>query len=491
MGIRVGLRLQIGITLLILTALTVALVGVVVLNLMEQSLTARERTAGVEALSLGLQRLERELHPGEPLDSEANQTVVSSIAQSLVDSGLVDRVEVFSAGVCVAVYPPNLQPLDVDPPESERIDANRSNHPELGPLIVANGPIRLADDKLGTLRTVHSTMSGVSHLRSAQLLIGLYTLLAAVLSVIVGYILLTRIIVGPIRRIGVAAQRIAEGDHASRVSVRSQNEIGWLAQNVNHMLDRLDSGRRELRQKIDALARAKADLEDAQEAMIRSEKLASIGQLAAGVAHEVGNPLSAVIGLVELLQDDTTVPGDESEDVLRRIEKELMRINQIIRDLLDYSRTSDEEPENASLELAVGNTLKLVEAQPRFRAIEVEVTVEKQLPLVAMSNDRLVQVLLNLLLNAAEAMEGSGVITIAAHSEPDQVILSVEDDGPGIDVAAEGRVFEPFFTTKPPGKGTGLGLAICERMIETAGGRIEVSNLQTGGARFVLTLPKS
>ena len=483
------MRLQIGITLLVLTALTVALIGVVVLNLMEQSLTARERSVGEQALGLGLDRLERELVPEEPLDSESNLEVVTQIARALVDSGLVDRVDVFTAGDRIAVYPQNLPPLDITGPRSGQIDADHVTHPELGPLIVASGPIQLAGREMGTMRTVHSTVSGASWLRSAQLLIGLYTLLAAVLAVIVGYVLLTRIIVAPIRRIGVATKRIAEGDHASRVSLRSQNEIGWLAQNVNHMLDRLDSGRRELRQKIDALAQANAELEDAQEAMIRSEKLASIGQLAAGVAHEVGNPLSAVIGLVELLQDDPSVPSEQREDVLRRIEKELMRINQIIRDLLDYSRTPDEEAQDASLQLAVSNTLKLVEAQPTFRTIDVKVSMEEQLPLVAMNNDRLVQVLLNLLLNAAEAMDGEGTITVTARREVGEVRLSVEDNGPGIDAEAVGRVFEPFFTTKPPGKGTGLGLAICERIVETAGGTIEVTNLETGGARFALTLP--
>ena len=458
---------------------------------MERSLSDRERTVGSQALSLGLDRLERELVSEEPLESQANRAAVETIAHSLVESGLVDRVELYSAGECIAVYPSNLPALEVALQGRDRFGVRRLDLPELGPMIVAEGVVTSQGRQVGILRTVHSTMTGVSQLRSAQLLIGLYTLLSAVFVVIIGYVLLTRIIVSPIRRIGVAAQRIAEGDHASRVKLRSQNEIGWLAQNVNHMLDRLDEGRSNLQQQVEALGRAKAELEDAQEAMIRSEKLASIGQLAAGVAHEMGNPLSAVIGLVELMKDGEAVSEDEREDVLSRIEKELMRINRIIRDLLDYSRTPVEEADSSSLQLAVESVVKLVEAQPIFRDVEIDVKLDDQLPLVAVSNDRLVQILLNLLLNAAEAMEGSGKIKISACQDQEQLRLCVEDDGPGIDPEVWNRLFEPFFTTKASGKGTGLGLAICERIVETAGGKIEVDSGPPTGAKFTVTLRKS
>jgi len=318
----------------------------------------------------------------------------------------------------------------------------------------------------------------------------LYVLLATGLAVITGYVLLTWIIVSPIRRIGLAAQRVAEGDRASRVGTRSGNEIGWLAENFNHMLDHLEEGRRTLENRVEDLRRAKSELEEVHEAVIRSERLATIGQLAAGVAHEVGNPLSAVVGLVELLEHDLDADPVERRDMLRRIEAELMRINRTIRDLLDFSRSSDDQEARASLPFVLDSVLKLVSAQPNFRKVDIEVDLSEEVEWIRVGPDHLTQVLLNLLINAADAMGGEGRISVSSELESDGLLVHVLDDGPGLP-PERGSLFEPFFTTKGAGEGTGLGLAICDKIAQDAGGYLVAEDGESGGARFSLFLKRA
>jgi HAMP domain-containing protein len=246
---------------------------------------------------------------------------------------------------------------------------------------------------------------------------------------IVGYVLLTWIIVAPIRRMAVATQRVAAGDFASRVELASHNEIGELAGHFNRMLQRIDESRRALESQLHALAAAKRELEEAQAAIVRSEKLASVGRLAAGVAHEVGNPLAAILGLIELLRDDPDVPASERQDMLGRMERELSRISDTIRGLLDYSRRGDDRLADVHLEDVITHARKLVEAQPRAREIHFTVTLPQDLPDVRAHADRLIQVLVNLFLNAVDAIGTKGEIRCTASRRDGGVELAVPTRG--------------------------------------------------------------
>lgn len=470
---RLGLRLQIGITLLILTGLAIGLLVFASLGLLQSATTVGESRNARQTADWAARMLTR----GE--DPEA-------IAQGMVDAGLADQVEIVVAGRVVLRSPDGASPIQ-GLPQPDHVDAPssyRRDTADLGATVIADAPIS-GDSHV---RTIRSVADREVQQRSAELFLILYSLLATFLAVIVGYVLLTRLVVSPIRRLGLAAQRVAEGDHASRVDVKGGNEIGWLGTHFNQMLDRLEEGRQELERKVEALARAKGDLEDAQDAMIRSEKLASVGHLAAGVAHEVGNPLSAVVGMVEFMRDDPDLDRADREDLLARTESELMRMNRIIRDLLDYSRPDDEHSQRASVADAVATTTSLVKAQPSFRSIQLDSDIPPGLTHVRIGQERLVQILLNLLLNAADALDGSGHVRVTARASDGWVEVEVSDDGPGIPHPVKARIFDPFFTTKPPGKGTGLGLAICEKIAESAGGRIEALDREPSGTRFVLWL---
>jgi signal transduction histidine kinase len=225
---------------------------------------------------------------------------------------------------------------------------------------------------------------------------------------------------------------------------------------------------------------------------VRSERLASVGRLAAGLAHEVGNPTSALIGMQDLLLEGGLDEATQ-RDFLQRMRRETERINRILRDLLQFARPAaapegrDREPGN--VEAAVYDTVTLVSPQKSMKDVALEVDVFPDLPLVSMSREHLVQVLLNLLLNAADACGERGRIVVRAAPVSQGVRIVVEDTGPGVAPNVRDRLFEPFVTTKDVGKGTGLGLAVCRGLVEADGGTIVLDAEYTKGARFVIELP--
>jgi signal transduction histidine kinase len=237
----------------------------------------------------------------------------------------------------------------------------------------------------------------------------------------------------------------------------------------------------------DAFNQMTSSLRNRRDQVVAQEKMATVGRLAAGVAHEVGNPLAAVLGFVEILIPDEK--DAERRDMLERIRKETGRIRDIISDLLDYSRPRTDVPEAVVLAEVVDVALGLVRPQARFRDVAVTTELPEGLPAVSAAAPRLVQVMLNLLLNAADAMGGSGKIAISAKALDGDagVALFVSDSGPGVPEGDRDKIFDPFFTTKEPGKGTGLGLAVSRSIAQGFGGDLLLSR-EGSGATFVLRL---
>jgi two-component system NtrC family sensor kinase len=230
------------------------------------------------------------------------------------------------------------------------------------------------------------------------------------------------------------------------------------------------------------------ELKSLQSQLVQSEKLAALGQLVAGVAHELNNPLTAVIGYGELLGDEV-----DSGPVRTRLEKlvgEGRRMKRIVENLLRFSRQSASYRQTIDLPLIVQDVLALREYHLRTRNIEVVVAIESDLPPIVADEDQCKQVLLNLLNNAIDAVESGNKpkrITIRSFQRGDRASIVVEDTGPGF--RDLGRAFDPFYTTKPVGKGTGLGLSICHGIVKEHGGEIRVENLQEGGAAVTIRLP--
>jgi len=313
-----------------------------------------------------------------------------------------------------------------------------------------------------------------------------------------GFILFRRRILRPIEELVQGTRRVGRGEFATRLSASASNEIGEVAAAFNEMARSLESYKTTNEAQFAELQAINEDLSQAREELIFAEKMATVGRLAAGVAHEVGNPLASVIGFVDLLDRDPD--GEMARDLLPRIKAELDRINGIIRDLLNYSRPTgmtgfEMEAVDADLSVSLSHVidavLQLVRLQPRFGEVEVQVALPPELPPVVVPADRLQQVILNLFVNAAEAMGGQGTIHVRRVDSPDPqfVTLEVEDEGPGIDPRAGSNIYEPFFTTKEVGDGTGLGLAVSLRLVEKMGGRLRHLREREGGASFHLSLP--
>lgn len=324
-------------------------------------------------------------------------------------------------------------------------------------------------------------------------LVALYTAVVALAALVLSYFALTRIIVRPLDALSAAAQRVASGARSLRVPAAGARELDELGESLRRMTQRLIAEEDALRQKITEVERATEDLKQTQDRLVRSERLASVGRLAAGLAHEVGNPIAALIGLEDLL-----LSGDlddaEARDFLQRMRKETERIHRIIEDLLQFARPAAGRPKEDSEPGDIAEIVRDIEAlvapQKSFRDVVLDVDISGSLPRVALGGEQLMQVLLNLVLNAADACGAGGRVRVRAHPSGANVELSVEDDGPGVSEEVAARLFEPFVTTKASTRGTGLGLAVCRGLVESVNGRIWLDREHKPGARFVVELPR-
>ena len=275
-------------------------------------------------------------------------------------------------------------------------------------------------------------------------------------------------------------------------------------------------------------------MKQAQEELIRSEKLASVGRFAAGVAHEVGNPLGAILGYTSILRKEG-LGREESEDYMKRIENEIERINTIVRGLLDFARPSKFEIREVEINKIIQNTLSLLAYQTNFKNIQTQLNLQSDLPLIKGDESQLSQVFINIILNAIDAMPNGGVLEIQTkdhvieyldddrsqeiyaprrRSDPTEfdysrlrklppyppgftkfsrgdrlVKVGIIDTGIGIKKDDLENVFDPFFTTKAPNKGTGLGLSISLKIVESLGGEIRVESELGKGTRFEVYFP--
>ena len=233
------------------------------------------------------------------------------------------------------------------------------------------------------------------------------------------------------------------------------------------------------------------DWVEAREAVAQSEKLAAIGRLAAGIMHEINNPLATIAACAETLAMDADTAADAPE-YLKIIESEVQRCKRIIDGLLDFSRPRAQERMSLQLNSVVERALFLLKHHARFKQLTVQADLDEGLPNIHASSEQLIQVMIALLMNAADAMPQYGNVVVRTRRAPDgasSVVLEVQDEGTGMTRNEMARIFEPFYTTKEPGRGTGLGLAICHGIIADHGGRIEVSSEPGSGTRFTILLP--
>jgi C4-dicarboxylate-specific signal transduction histidine kinase len=289
-----------------------------------------------------------------------------------------------------------------------------------------------------------------------------------------------------------AAQRIASGDFTPlEPRPMATREFVELQEAFNRMLARFNETRGALDQQMAEERRIREELQSLQRQVIRQERLAAVGQLVSGVAHEINNPLQAILGFAELLQMQPEVPESVKGD-LSLIQKESARACGIIRNLALFARQQTGDAGPVRFIDVINSVVEL--RQRRLESEQIELRVDDQSKQAVMAVlAELQQVVLNFVVNAEQAIVMSGRqpgrITLRTRDEGGRVILEVEDTGPGVPPELEARLFQPFFTTKPVGQGTGLGLSVSYGIIDSLGGKIGYRNAPAGGGIFYVDLP--
>jgi two-component system NtrC family sensor kinase len=360
--------------------------------------------------------------------------------------------------------------------------------------ITAYEPIRDVDTRIigilyvGTLERPYLDTSG-----RVSLTFTLISSLGILLLLAVLYLLTTRL-VRPLRDMAEATRVIAQGDLSRKVEAGTRDEVGALADSFNEMTDHLREANAKLLEWGTTLERKVEErtrqLRDIQEHLIQSEKLASIGKLAAGIAHEINNPLGGILIYSHLILEDTP-PGRPHHDNLRKIVKETTRCKEIVKGLLDFARPKEPDTAPVDVPAVLDSCLAFAGHQTLFQNIKVERSYAPDLPKVVADAAQLQQVFMNLILNAAESMDGRGTLSLRVRTDSGrrEIVIDVADTGRGIKPEDRARLFEPFFTTKEVGKGTGLGLAISYGIVRKHQGSIDVASEPGRGAVFTVRLP--
>jgi len=340
----------------------------------------------------------------------------------------------------------------------------------------------LSSDKTLGYVLLSSYEDSLMALQDTKRLLLIVSLCAIILGVSVVWLVVNKV-TRPLSELRDSAEAVGRGDFSRQVPLRSDDEVGELAGAFNRMTKNVRESRAQLEQTV-------STLKNTQEQLIQSEKLSAVGEFVAGVAHELNNPLAAVMGFSEMLRE-----ADVDAKYRRQLDlifKAAQRCQKIVQSLLSFARHQKPERKPVSANELVEAVLEIVAYPLRTSNVEVVTRLQPGLPAVLADSHQIQQVLLNIINNARQAVEGhqrDGRIKINTEFCETNVRITIQDNGPGIPEENLRRIFDPFFTTKEVGKGTGLGLSLCYGIIKEHGGNISVTSRQGEGAAFVIELP--
>jgi signal transduction histidine kinase len=418
------------------------------------------------------------------LSDEGDTRTISAIATPSLFRRVIERADAFQAVLIDSQGSPVIEPEGVDT-NAQWASATLQNFDNLKEG--ASGVTNITDDgveyfagaakiDVGGLHVVTRISVSAAYLTARQLLsdlviVGLIIVFIAAISGVV----VSRKFTSPLESLSAAVRKVAKGDFDVNVEIESRDEIGQLSTSFNDMADELMERERSLK--------------SAQLALVQSEKMAAVGTLSAGLAHEVKNPLSAVLGYAQLSKRKLSQP-DVIKKHLDTIENETRRCNEIISNLMQFSRQEKGEFTDVTVNEVVEKSVGIVDHQLGLNNVHVNMELAPGIPEIIGNPNQLQQVLMNLAINAQQAMEpDGGNVDIVTYCDDDNVYISVSDTGPGISEEVAEKIFEPFFTTKAAGEGTGLGLSVTYGIIRDHKGDIRVERTDSGGARFVIELP--
>ena len=372
--------------------------------------------------------------------------------------------------------------------------------------VMISEPIVVDDnEKPGAKMVVVSLDHIYQILRSSQKNIVLYVVANFIILLLFGVYRLSRMIIRPLHRFIKMTDDFREKDHLYFAHGRNYQEFNQLSKALNHMVDVIETDKENLQRSLKELEKVNVELKNAQNEMVKAEKLASVGRLSAGIAHEIGNPIGIVLGYLDLLKSRPNLENDDDgQDFLKRAQNEINRINTVIRQLLDFSRSSSIDCKRVSMHDLVLDVVTMMSEQPFMSDIKIDCRLANISNTVNIDSNQIRQVLINLLINAADSIKTSenkrkGIIRIVSEFIPEKeksalknqpsFLLKVIDNGSGISGEDIDYIFDPFFTTKEPGKGTGLGLSVSYMIIEQAGGRIAAESEIGQGTTMAILLP--
>jgi signal transduction histidine kinase len=323
-----------------------------------------------------------------------------------------------------------------------------------------------------SIATIHAVLRSLEIHEVQWVLIAAMSFAILLCSVLLAVLLV--LIERPLEELMRTIGRVRRGDLSARVEfAKREDDVGELGRQFNDMIQQLDENRLE----IEELHKRE---------MARAEHLATLGELAAGLAHEIRNPLAGIAGVVDIMGKELP-PNSPSRAVIDDVHREILQIQAILNDLLSYARPRPPSFHPANLNMTIEQAVVLTRQQVRTKPIQVIFEPNPSLPMVEHDPALIQQVILNLLLNGIQAISGAGEVQVTLNQERDSVVIQVSDTGRGISTEALPRIFKPFFTTRT--EGTGLGLSLANSIVQSHGGRIEVSSAPGKGSQFKVLLP--
>lgn len=499
-----GIKTHITITLVILLAIGMFLTNLVVSTLWQQSLIRAEMNKTLSLLTA----------VADSITGKTNNSneIFSSASQERLRKDLGASCIMLSINNVFTSIPENCsqetpvledrmkQVIETGVASSTTINTG-PGLPFIGrKLLITVIPIKQQGTR-GATGAVISLQSVADQIGQGRQIASLYILINVIILTTIGLFRLIKLVVRPIERLVMLSDTYQSEESNPFLSDSGNNEFGQLSIALNRMLHRIDNDRKKLRENVDSLEKANQQLHSTQQQMVQTEKMAAIGGLAAGLAHEIGNPIGIVQGYVEML-GQTGLSADEQKQFSHRSLQELERINRMIQQLLNFSRTKTDNSGSTAIHPLLQELVDMFLAQKKTSGLEFQLDLAARDDQVAAGADGLHQVFLNCLLNSVDAIKQrcdqhnhpAGFIRIAtvntsSDKEKPCIQITIQDNGIGIRDADRGKLFDPFFTTKEPGKGTGLGLSVSYALVESCQGKMRIQGEDGQGATVFILLP--
>ncbi|MFH2124654.1 MAG: ATP-binding protein [Pseudomonadota bacterium] len=389
------------------------------------------------------------------------------------------------------------QAIDAGVSGTKIIDAN-PNFPFFSrKLLIAAVPLRQHGVQ-GGIGAVISLQSMHDQVRQGRNIAYIYLLVNTIILTTIGLFRFIHVVVRPLEHLVSLTDTYQSDKNSPFLPDQESNEFGQLSISLNRMLRRIDDDRQKLRQSVDSLENANQQLRATQQKMVQTEKMAAIGRLAAGLAHEIGNPIGIIQGYVELL-GHSGLSQEEQLQFSARSMQELERINRLIHQLLNFARTRNDDSGSTKIHPLLLELVDMLQAQKNLMGLDFQLHLDAECDQAAGNSESLHQVFLNCLLNAIDAIKEytlpqKGKICLSTVNTTDDrgkhfIQITIEDNGIGIKDTDKDSLFDPFFTTKEPGKGTGLGLSVSYALIEGIGGQMQIQGKEDQGAKVFILLP--